>query len=57
MVFYICNQLRGWAGDLQASEAEPGVAEARGDVAYGLAHNLGLGESHSFFLSVNICFF
>ncbi|KAK4705856.1 hypothetical protein P7C70_g351, partial [Phenoliferia sp. Uapishka_3] len=43
MAFYIVNQLRGWAGPLQAPEALPGVAEAKGKEAYGLAHNLGLG--------------
>ncbi|KAL8277963.1 hypothetical protein RQP46_009595 [Phenoliferia psychrophenolica] len=43
MAFYIVNQLRGWAGPLQASEAMPGVAEAKGKKAYGLLHNLGLG--------------
>ena len=45
MAFYIVNQLRGWAGALQAEEAKPGVAEAKGKEAYGLAHNLGLGLS------------
>lgn len=43
MAFYIVHQLRGWAGPLQANEAKPGVAEAKGKTAYGLAHNLGLG--------------
>ena len=44
MAFQIVCQLRGWSGPLQAAQAVPGVAEATGKSAYGLLHNLGLGE-------------
>lgn len=30
---------------MQAEAARPGVAEAKGEVAYALGHNLGLGAS------------
>lgn len=53
MAFYIVNQLRGWAGPLQAEEAKPGIAEAKGKVAYGLAHNLGLGEQPRIVIELN----
>ncbi|KAI5476151.1 ATP-dependent rna helicase dhh1 [Pseudohyphozyma bogoriensis] len=43
MAFYLANQLRGWAGPMQAEKAAPGVMEKEGKEAYALAHNLGLG--------------
>lgn len=47
MAFYLVNQLRGWAGPMQSPDCVPGVAEKKGETAYALAHNLGLGTSLS----------
>ncbi|SCV70780.1 BQ2448_3542 [Microbotryum intermedium] len=45
MVFYLVNQLRGWAGPMQDPRCVPGAAERQGKECYALAHNLGLGGS------------
>lgn len=44
MTFYLCHQLRGWAGEMQDQRVVPG---AGGREAYAMAHNLGLGTSFS----------
>lgn len=46
MAAYLVNQLRGWAGPMQDPRCVPGEMEKNGKTAYGLAHNLGLGELH-----------
>lgn len=45
MAFYLVNQLRGWAGPMQAEQAAPAYEKKSGKPAYALAHNLGLGGS------------
>lgn len=46
MLFYLTEQLRGWAGPMQDERVAPGsTLDKQGKTAYALAHNLGLGGS------------